>query len=78
MGSTKIYTAVICCFIVLFFLTACGVDRQYVQADRLTYEAIAPQYIEYVNKDNDLTSIEKIRYLRTVEWWKKRIDEVEK
>ncbi len=56
----------------------CNVPGEYVEADRLTYEAVAPRYIRYVEADPELAKPEKKdekdRILRTVQTWKLRID----
>jgi hypothetical protein len=47
--------------------------REYVKADRLTYDAIAPEYLRYVDADPGLTQEQKDRRHRTVDTWNLRI-----
>jgi len=56
----------------------CNLQKEYVKADRLTYEAIAPEYEAYVAADPKLSIEQKERHLRTVLSWKLRIDKAEK
>ena len=68
------------CLCATVFLTAfagCGIDRQYIRADRFTYEAIAPEYQEYVDQNKTLNSLEKSRRFLTIELWERRIQEAE-
>lgn len=49
-----------------------NVSAAYVNADRLTYEAIAPEYREYVANDPGLTPEQQQRRYRTIDTWKLR------
>lgn len=49
----------------------------YVKADRATYDAIVPDYINYVQADNGLTQEQKDRRMRLVWSWQKRIEAAE-
>lgn len=44
-----------------------------VAADRATYDAIAADYLRYVNADAALSAEDKARRARTVETWNMRI-----
>lgn len=63
----------------LLACTGCAsIPATYTAADRATYNAIAPEYLEYVNEDG--TSVESVltpaqKELRrlTVESWERRI-----
>ncbi len=50
-----------------------GLDVQYVEADRLTHTAIAPEYRLYVERDTALTPEQKKRRYRTLEAWADRL-----
>jgi len=65
-------------FIILFIsLCSCTqMDAGYVQADRATYEALAPEYLDFVN-DSTLDDDEKDRRRRLVESWNIRIKAAE-
>lgn len=60
------------------FATGCVVNKDYVRADQATFDAIAPEYKEYVQNDPKLDAAQKMRRLRTVETWKLRIEEAAK
>lgn len=53
------------------------IRADYTAADRATYEAVAPKYLEYVAGDDDLTSDEKKRRARTVDTWRLRLEQAE-
>lgn len=65
--------------IVSLFLcaTGCALNKEYVKADRLTYEAIAPAYLKYIDADPALDQEQKDRRKRTVATWKLRLDKAE-
>ena len=55
-------------------LSGCsGLHSNYVSADRLTYEAVAPEYLDYLEADPDLSTEERDRRLRTLESWEARV-----
>lgn len=49
----------------------------YVAADRATFEAIAPEYLEYVEDDPSLIDEQRQRRERTVAAWRLRVEEAE-
>ncbi len=51
-----------------------SVADAYVEADRLTYEAIAPQFRAYVQADEKLDQPSKDSRMRLLDTWKMRID----
>lgn len=51
--------------------------ESWVRADRATHDAIAPEYVEYVDKDATLDQAGKDRRHRTVQTWETRISEHE-
>lgn len=58
----------------LLGLSACAPGAAYVEADRLTHEAIAPEYRGYVDADQALDAEAKARRHRTVDAWAVRIE----
>lgn len=65
--------------LLLVLLTGCaGLDQKYVAADKLTHEAIAPEYRRYVERDAGLDAAQKKRRLKTLEAWAARIEEAER
>jgi len=60
--------------ILLAFLLAfpgCGICP--TQAERLTFEAISPEYLRYVTEDTSLSSDQKQRRYETVRSWEARL-----
>ena len=68
----KIVCVIIICLVGLF---GCMPHGAYVKADRATYDAVAPEYREYVEEDDTLTKEQKERRYTTVETWKERVGE---
>lgn len=56
-------------------LGCCGLDARYVQADRLTYRAVAPEYEAYLAGDRGLSAEQQQRRRRTLAAWKDRLEE---
>lgn len=54
-----------------------GPDATYIAADRATFEAVAPEYLEYVQADESLDAAAKARRTRTIETWQKRLEAAE-
>jgi len=46
----------------------------YVAADRATYEAVAPEYAQYVSADPSLDDEQRQRRGRTLETWRQRVE----
>ncbi|MGD9727795.1 MAG: hypothetical protein AB7L09_00080 [Nitrospira sp.] len=73
--STSIIAAVL-------FFAGCAtteiVQNDYVEADRATYEAVAPSYLQYVQGDSALSKEEKTRRERTIKTWRLRLEQAEK
>lgn len=66
--------------IILLLLTcqACAsVPELYVDADRATFDAVAPEYTRYIESDADLDDGQKDRRLRTLDTWERRIQAAE-
>jgi len=63
----------------LLLLASCGISQEYVKADRLTYDAVAPEFRAYVEGDPKLDTPEKkaVR-LHTLETWDLRLRKSEK
>lgn len=53
------------------------IRSDYVEADRATYEAVAPRYLQYVQADESLDSDEKKRRERTINTWRLRLEQAE-
>lgn len=53
---------------------ATTVSGSYVDADRKTYEAVAPDYAAYINSDSKLKADDKKIKLNTLATWKARIE----
>lgn len=65
--------------LIILTMSGCSsIDKAYVIADRATYEAIAPEYTQYVNRDDSLRDWEKSLRVANVESWDDRIVEAEK
>lgn len=59
----------------LLALTSCvGVSESYSAANESIYEAIAPEYKEYVEADERLPRSLKDAKLRTLDRWKEMLD----
>lgn len=59
-------------------LGGCSISKEYVAADQVTFDAVTPEYLEYVNADVKLDADAKVRRKRTVDSWKLRIDKAGK
>jgi|GEM_PF-6416612 len=58
----------------LISLTSCAsVDETYREADALTYQAIAPSFIEYVDRDAMLDEDQRELSLATLSTWRARL-----
>lgn len=53
------------------------IQSDYVTADRATFEAIAPRYLDYVQDDASLDAEEKARRERTIDTWRLRLEQAE-
>lgn len=53
------------------------IQSDYVEADRATYEAVAPKYLQYVQNDASLDDEEKKRRERTITTWRLRLEQAE-
>lgn len=67
--------------LVLFSAGCCAttdiIREDYTAADRATYKAIAPKYLEYVEGDSSLDSEERERRARTITTWRLRLEQAE-
>lgn len=57
---------------------ATTLEGSYAQADRATYDAVAPEYAAYVASDPRLTVEQRERRNRTVEMWRLRLEDEER
>lgn len=66
---------------VIFMLAAtCGCTspaKEYIKADRLTYEAIAPEFLKYVKDDPNLDDLSKDVRATNLTAWLMRIKKAE-
>lgn len=60
----------------LMLFTGCTLQSGYVTADRMTFDAIAPEYRLYVAEDDTLSHEKKERRYRLVESWDARSSDV--
>lgn len=60
-------------WVVLVFSGCSGLHASYVNADRLTYEAVAPEYRDYLEADTELSVDARERRLRTLNSWEARV-----
>lgn len=77
----KVATVILGLAVVILALATSGcADLQtvYVEADRLTFEAVAPEYRAYVEADEGLDDRQKERREKTLEAWQRRIEEASK
>lgn len=63
--------------LLLLVISGCAVQEKYVMADRLTYQAVSPEYMDYVEGDPTLTDEQRDRRRRTVYSWDARIKQAE-
>lgn len=61
----------------LLFASCEAVPSTYVQADRATFDAIAPAHRAYVEADATLDEQQKARRIRTLETWLLRLEKAE-
>lgn len=64
--------------LVLAGCPGCPAGTTYVDADQLTYDAIAPEYVAYVSSDVALTPDQKERRFQTVRSWEGRLKEAKR
>lgn len=59
-------------------VSGCGsLDREYVRADRATFDAIAPEYLDYIREDGDLDAEQKHLRRLNVGAWQQRLEAAE-
>ena len=61
------------CLLLVLGACAGGPDPLFVGASRMTYDAIAPEYRNYVNADPALSSEQKQRRRDTLDRWNEAI-----
>lgn len=54
------------------------IRADYTAADRATFDAVAPNYLNYVEHDDSLDADEKKRRERTITTWRLRLEQAEK
>ena len=55
----------------LFLVSCCTPD---VSAERATFDAIEPEYRDYVEGDEQLTEEQKLRRFRMLDTWRMRLE----
>jgi len=60
--------------LLLLTLFGCQPAALHLEADRLTYDAVAPEYLQYVDADPRLDDEQRARRRRTVEAWSARLE----
>ena len=63
--------------VLLLGLSACTPQVAYIEADRATFDAIAPAYLGYVRTDGSLSDEQVMRRSRLVDSWRIRIEQAE-
>lgn len=61
----------------LFLFSGCTAPETYVQADRATYEQIAPAHRRYIEQDLTLNASQRASRLDTLNSWELRIRKAE-
>lgn len=62
----------------LLVLSGCsGLNDAYLRADRATFDAVAPEYRSYVERDAQLDANERQRRLDTLTTWELRLQAAE-
>ena len=61
----------------VLLLSNCTPSQLYIQADRATYDVIAPEYLDYVDKDSTLDKDEKEDSRLTIDSWRQRLEAAE-
>lgn len=56
-------------------MAGCASDKAYVNSDQQTFEAVAPVYLDYSEKDEALTEADKQARRDVVRSWEKRLQE---
>jgi hypothetical protein len=63
-----------CCLMLVVGCGANNIPADWVKAERDTYNAVAPDYLNYVLEDVDLPEVEKQDTRNTLESWDRRLD----
>lgn len=80
MRKSALHMAAIAAIVICTLAQAgCGsIATEYVASDRLTYDAIEPEYRLYVESDDTLDADAKALRLATLDSWDYRLSEAEK
>jgi len=63
--------------VLLMCLSSCTPATAYIEADRATFDVIAPDYLGYVRSDPALTLEQALRRSRLLDTWRIRIEQAE-
>jgi hypothetical protein len=55
--------------VLLACLASCAPSQVYIRAERSIYDAVAPEYRVYVERDVELSDEQRARRVRTLERW---------
>ena len=62
-----------------YALVGCAAPAEkYVEADRATFESVAPKFLRYVRADEELDEVEREVRELVIETWRARIEAAEK
>ena len=79
--QTKSMTQIgVLCFLLITIVLSsncASISKEYVAADKATYQAIAPKYSEYCLEDSSLTQLEKDMCKELIKSWEERITAAE-
>jgi hypothetical protein len=64
-------------FVLLGVAAGCSIPDDYVQADRDTFMAIAPEYASYVSGDQRLDDEQRQRRMLLIDSWRIRLEKAE-
>lgn len=69
--------SIVLCSLIPWLCSCASLDPLTVQAERATYDAIAPEYRAYVLRDGNLQPVQKEIRMRTLDSWNERITAAE-
>ena len=75
MKNRRSLLPLLICVLALFLLPSCvGPDPTFVAASRATHDAVAPEYVHYVDADPALTAEQRARRRETIDRWREAIE----
>ena len=67
----------LCLVVVIVCLTGCSVNQDFVKTCNESWRVIGPEYIEYVQEDDELTEHTKALRIRTAELFTRLLKEAQ-